>query len=346
MTFPKIIERIVGIGAVLTIPMIIWRWYEHDQESWRRYHAFGQQAAIAWHEAHRWDCILEGSLIAFGIATIWVMVQQFIETQRTENAERERARQADLARAKAHEAVQQAMGKELVKLSSDSLQWFESMPKLLLNAEQFLDQAECDFKENAFAPFWTSIEKATSWLGTFDDKVLSLSHSSERHGALATSFEGKPPSFPITMKSVQGMAAASTTADRLKDIVRKAQTNFQFAMIYEQRKTNQLLVAGFTNLAQALDGMGHRIAASINELSDEISAMSSVMQESFVTLGDQIQIGNQQVVERLNAIHTTSKQSASDVSERHDRTLEMLNNIQRRRMPTGFYAGIGTKPAP
>lgn len=284
-----------------------------------------------------------------GLAGIWFVLTLVKKAQvaaENREEERERARQADLARAKAHEAEQQAIGKELVKLSSDSLQWFESMPKQLLNAEQFLDQAECDFKENAFAPFWTSIEKATSWLGTFDNTVLALSHSSERHGALATSFEGKPPSFPITMKSVQGMAAASTTADRLKDIVRKAQTNFQFAMIYEQRKTNQLLVAGFTNLAQALDGMGHRIATSITELSGEISAMSSAMQESFETLGDQIQTGNQQVVENLNAIHTTSKQSASDVSERHNRALEMLDNIQRHRMPTGFYAGIGTKPAP
>ena len=82
MKFSEIIERIATIGGILTIPMIIWRWYEHDQESWRRFNAFGQQAGIAWHEAHRWDPLLEGSLIAFGIATVWVMAWQLIETQR------------------------------------------------------------------------------------------------------------------------------------------------------------------------------------------------------------------------------------------------------------------------
>lgn len=107
-------------------------------------------------------------------------------------------------------------------------------------------------------------------------------------------------------------------------------------MIYEQRKTNQLLVAGVTNLAQALDGMGYRIASSIDGLGGQISAMSSVMQESLSALGEQIQTGSQQLVESLDALHTTTKQSAADtrgIKERHDRALEMLDNIQRRRIP-------------
>lgn len=280
-----------------------------------------------------WQIVL--AVVVIG-AVAYFLIQEnkkAVAREKAQKAERERARQADLARAKAHEAEQQAVGKELVNICSDSLQWFESMPKSLLSAEQLLDQAERDFEENAFAPFWTSVEQATSQLGAFDGTVLALSRSSERHGVLVATYEGRSPSFPITMKSVQGMAAASATANRLRDVVRKAQTNFQFAMIYEQRKTNQLLIAGFTNLAQALDGMGRRIAASINELSNEVSAMSSAMQESFQTLGEQIHEGNQKVVGAMDALHTTSKQSASDIKERHDRALEMLDNIQRRRIP-------------
>ena len=57
---------------------------------------------------------------------------------------------------------------------------------------------------------------------------------------------------------------ATATAERMQAIVRKAQRNFQFATIYEQRKTNQILVAGFTTLAQALNQMTGQITASIS----------------------------------------------------------------------------------
>ncbi|MHB1592233.1 MAG: hypothetical protein ACYCTW_11990 [Sulfuricella sp.] len=271
---------------------------------------------------------------------------------KTEVEKRESARIAEAARLQAHKDQQEATRKELINVNSNSLQSFESLPEQLSNAEQFLDQAERDYQENAFAPFWNTVELATMQLGGFDNTVARLAHFSQRHEALSKTYEATAPRFPINVKSVGGMAAAVTTTDRMKTIVRKAQTNFQFAMIYEQRKTNQLLVAGFTNLAQALDGMSSRIASSIDELGGNISAMSSAMQESFSTLGQQIQTSNQQIVESVDALHSTSQQNAADdqsrhddANERHDRALEMLDNIQRHRKPTGFYMGVGTEPA-
>jgi hypothetical protein len=61
----------------------------------------------------------------------------------------------------------------------------------------------------------------------------------------------------------------------MKSIVRKTQSNFQFATIYEQRKTNQILVAGFTNLAQALEYMTQRISGSIGDLANSVDAVST-----------------------------------------------------------------------
>lgn len=145
---------------------------------------------------------------------------------RAREIEREHLRQADIAKAKAREAVQQSMGTELVKLSTVSLEWFELMPKQLLNAEQFLDQAERDFQENAFAPFWTSIEKATTQLGIFDTTVLDLGRFSQRHAALSKAYEGSAPKFPISVKSVTGMAAAAATADRMKATYAKRRQTF------------------------------------------------------------------------------------------------------------------------
>jgi hypothetical protein len=118
-------------------------------------------------------------------------------------------------------------------------------------------------------------------------------------------------------------------------IVRKAQSDFQFATIYEQRKTNQLLVAGFTNLAQALDGMGQRIASSIDDLGDRITTMANAVDGMKDALVDSIgQLGEaieEQSSQQTEALNSAIRQVSTDQIERQNKALEMLDNIQRRR---------------
>lgn len=293
-----------------------------------------------------WKYVLGTAVV---IGTIWFMFDHSkkldIAAQKAE-AERQRLRREEEAKVAAHKATQQNFKTELVKVTDSSLQTFEALPSHLLQAESLLDQAEQDFKEGAFAPFWDSIEQATMRLGSFNGGIASINHNLKRHVELSKLYEEKSPRFPIVIDSAKGMVAGNTTADRMKAIVRQAQRNFQFASIYEQRKTNQILVAGFTNLAQALDGMGRRISESIDELSTQVSEMSSSLNESMATLGEQMATATQCVSESVQELHSTYQRETKDQTDRHDRALEMLNNIQRHRMPTGFYAGIGTKPAP
>jgi hypothetical protein len=295
---------------------------------------------------HFWQYVL-GAVAVIGI--IWFAFDQNkksnIAAQEAE-AKRLRLLREEEARVAAHKAAQQNFKTELVKVTGTSLQTFEALPVNLLQAESLLDQAEQDFKEGAFAPFWDSIEQATIRLGSFNSGIASINHNLKRHGELSKLYEEKSPRFPIVIDSVKGMIAGNTTGDRMKTIVRQAQRNFQFASIYEQRKTNQILIAGFTNLAQALDGMGRRISESIDELSTQVSEMSSSLNESMENLGEQMATVNRTVSESVQDLHSTFQKESKDQADRHDRALEMLDNIQRRRMPTGFHLGVGTKPAP
>nr|VFK15536.1 MAG: hypothetical protein BECKLPF1236B_GA0070989_107922 [Candidatus Kentron sp. LPFa] len=197
------------------------------------------------------------------------------------------------------ERKKQLISESFRRISSDSLKQFKSISKHLRNTERFLDQAERDFEEHALSPFWTSIEQATSELSALNDTVLDIRHSSERYEELSKTYEGKPPTFPINMKSIDDMAIASITVDRLKNMVRKAQSNTAFALIYEHRRTNQLLAAGFTNFAQALDGIGHKIASSIGKLEHQIM---------------EIQQGNERIIKDVDKINSTLKQNASNKS--------------------------------
>ena len=88
------------------------------------------------------------------------------------------------------------------------------------------------------------------------------------HKTEMVKLDSTPPAFRLDIDTLPG---ATRTADRMHSIVRRAQKDFQFATIYEQRKTNQLLVEGFANLGQALNEMSYRLNASIDALSESLS---------------------------------------------------------------------------
>lgn len=229
----------------------------------------------------------------------------------------------------AHERVQIESYEALVTLCDKSLDIFESMPNYLMTTEELLDQAEADFNERAYAPFWDSVESAATKLGQYDESVRELSENANKYNYNKMLYESTPPDFPINLRSVKSVKIAQPSNERLHSIVRTAQKDFEFATIYEQRKANQLLVAGFTNLAQALDGMGHRISSSIDILSEQVSIMSSTID----SLGNNIS-------ESLNELQNTMQEHSSAIIayneenlDRHEQALEMLDNIQRRRKP-------------
>jgi len=114
-----------------------------------------------------------------------------------------------------------------------------------------------------------------------------------------------PPLYPLAPQHIDKLADASkVTVKRLEILVQAGHRNYHFASIYEQRRTNQILIAGFANLGEALNRMTSKITASIDGLAFSIGVMSSTLNES------------------LDAIH-------ADLGG----ALEMLDNIQRGKRP-------------
>jgi hypothetical protein len=304
-----------------------------------------------------WQYVLVGAFMLGGILLMSYLTNKTLD--RRENAQNEkkavkvkqlRLRREEKARVAAHKMAQQNYQSELMTVCDDSLKAFEVLPKELMDAEALLDQAEVDFEEGAFAPFWDSVEQAAMRIGHFDGRVEKINHNLKRYVELSKIYEAEAPRFPIVIDSVRGMIAGNTAADRMKEIVRKAQRNFEFASIYEQRKTNEILIVGFTNLAQVLDGIGRRLSESIDELSTQVSEMSWSVNESITALGEQMAIVNQSTVaisKSVQGLQSSLENDAKKHAERHDRALEMLDNIQRRRMPIDVpLKDLVTKPAP
>jgi hypothetical protein len=255
------------------------------------------------------------------------------EASRRKKEEEEKARQIRDAEARAKAAdeqrrrsEQQEYRNQMVALGEQSLDLFEALPNHLSAAEKCLDRAEVDFADDAFAPFWDSIENAANWLGRFDEDVQQLKSNSSRYTELIGKCEDAPPHFPLAGQSVVKLNVGTATAERMKPIVRTAQRNFQFASIYEQRKTNQVLVAGFTNLARALNIMTSQITASIDDLATSVESMSSTQDAIYSRMGDAVKQAGQH--------HGELMKEASEGAARESKALEMLDNIQRGRRPS------------
>lgn len=139
------------------------------------------------------------------------------------------------------------------------------------DAEKHLDAAEKEFAEGAFAPFWDRIEHAANELAAYKNEVEHMRRNVDVYHNEAGVLEKLTGSAPPLTVPWNALPDARPVASRFAAIVRKAQTNFQFAVIYEQRKTNQLLHAGFGTLGAAIYSLGESINASLDTLSKSLN---------------------------------------------------------------------------
>lgn len=257
-----------------------------------------------------------------------------------QNEEEKKARRAREA------AEQLEYERRIISACNESIAAFESIPKHLMTVEELLSTAENEFQEGAFSPFWDSIERVMSKLGDVDGSIKMIADRSRNYKNLIESYKGEPPPFPVDPDSAQRLGTVNDTAIHLHKIVRMAQRNFQFATIYEQRKTNEILIAGFTNLAEAIHGVGIRLQESITILGEEINDLSSSMSANNEKLVEAVH-GVSQAVEKTSSkvgdlskaiknADTKTQSAAADHAARQETANRMLDNIQRHRVPGSF----------
>jgi hypothetical protein len=219
-------------------------------------------------------------------------------------------------------AQQRRIQERLLTIHEESLGLLHSMPGWVESAEKHLDWAEADFAEGAFAPFWTSIEGAALSLAAFYQSVQRLESHSCEYVDLRPQCRAQVPAFPLSSGSTAKMKLATATSHRMHGIVRRAQRDFQFSVIYEHRHTNQILVAGFRNLAQAVDEMASRIAESIDSLTTSIDRMTATLDESLRHLTGQ-----------PGRLAATGGSGDAGESGREQQGFRVLDGIEQERYP-------------
>lgn len=242
--------------------------------SWDR-NPFGPDSQIASDEY--WIILPATSWAILGtLATIVGIASRFYSPilRRAEDDEARRKTEADRAARQAiqdgvnYQNLQRQLENSAVEANRLALYYLDSLPGHLSSAAESLAQAETDWDEHVYNPFWTSIEYCAVHLSNFSSAVQSINSASERYRNAALSYDGQLAPFSVTMISVDAMNAQRTIYERMKKMTRRAQGDVNFASIFEMWRGNKIAEKGFASLQSAITQMS-------SDISDQISSLRS-----------------------------------------------------------------------
>lgn len=210
--------------------------------------------------------------------------------------------------------------KRLANLTDASQGTAKGLSRLAHRAKRLIEHADSEFKERAYAPFWSAVEEAALALAKCENQSRFLAKNIQevgRESVKLAELRSDVPPIPSINKLVTIDLVA--VAKQLKEVVRLAQKDYEFSTIYEQRRTNRILVEGFSTLGNAIQGLGDRLSQSITRLNKDLSrAITDVAKAQ---------------LEAAIIINDTLQTEANDRRSHEGKVEEMLDNIQRKIIP-------------
>ena len=196
---------------------------------------------------------------------------------------------------------------------------FETAQQHFRTATHLLDAAEIDFADRAFAPFWDSIESAILSVGLLDESIRSTNEHFKEYLALVAEYGEKTPMIVMADEWRNTLTGAPDASARVRQLVRVAHRDFEFASIFEQRKTHRLLVEGFAGLDDAVAVMTDRLEASVSSLNSSI-----------IHLQDDIHDSLDSIHQEIRGVRDDISRSDSASAVRARKTQSLLGSIRRR----------------
>lgn len=143
------------------------------------------------------------------------------------------------------------------------------LPYFETSAKKSIDIAKTDLSDNAISPFGDRIEEASRSLALYKEAIDQLQLNGEVYSKI---LDGKNHNFPRRFPIGTNISISETLLDEYNTTIRKAHTKPEFGNIWEQRKTQKILIAGFQSLGQAINNMKDEIVSSIESLEYSIKS--------------------------------------------------------------------------
>lgn len=191
----------------------------------------------------------------------------------------ERCVQDEKNRRKEREEARNGLRRKILACCENAASTFQTLPRLIDGANGSIEESARHFDNGAFSPFWSAVESAYLKLGAYADAIRRIEKFAADHNESVENYlntYGNPetplPAFPVDMKAASATQAVKDLAIKLSDLAYKAQCQPTFAVIWEQRRTTSVLVAGFKSLETAVQGMHAELS---NRVSDLISVVEN-----------------------------------------------------------------------
>lgn len=200
-----------------------------------------------------------------------------------------------------------------------AVETFQRLPKIIASVRFHRNESVKHFKAGAFSPFWSEIERAFSDLGTYRETVILIETMACKHTDALREYSNKhrkdpsPAPFPIDLSAAAATSIGQQATADLQKIVYRAQQEPVFAQIWEQRRTTKVLINGFANLENAVDGLRYgledctsRLQAAIETNAGQISRSLSSSTNRVNSTLNELSDSNSQAIGSLEREMTAS----------------------------------------
>jgi len=136
-----------------------------------------------------------------------------------------------------------------------------TIPALHSNIDNDLLEAQQYFEQKFYSPFWDCIERIAIKFVQYHNELNNLKNLKNQYKQTLMFNKYNFPDYPPSSK----LAPIDGLNDKFLAIVRTAQSNFEFASIWEHRKTNKILIGGFETLENAIYNVGDAIRVKLTK---------------------------------------------------------------------------------
>lgn len=201
--------------------------------------------------------------------------------------------------------------KEAMELEQRAAGAFTSSAQLAMNghamleaARGWLQKAEAEFQERAFGPFWDAIEKAACNLEEFRKGAATINEDANTY---YKALEGRRHTFPSFGLVSDVIPDPTPVLENLRRLVRKGQTDFHFANIWEHRRTREVLIAGFRTLEDGISNLGYAVCSAISDLQSTLSSSLAEIVEQQISLRETVEAQGEEQTRMLDDIRRGKK---------------------------------------
>jgi hypothetical protein len=277
-----------------------------------------------------------------------------------EKAEKDAKFQESIAAAKESqqraeaERIQAEARRESERIRSmieDAAELAHSIPAHMTRAAAAVALAEREYRDGVLDPFWDAVEVAVTELASVDSATRAIaSHLAEYRRAGAPD-PATRTSAEVIARGIERLPTTAVTYAKLQAIVRQSQRSPDFTMVYHMRKTNKILVSGFSTLERALGDMANRLEAAVDQVGEAVIDLQSSQALLGTAIAEELALVRQDANEQSRVIREGQEIQASEAarssasrSAAEAKIIDTLDNIQRGRMPVAIPYKPGTTP--